>query len=294
MKKKDKNKFVSILVILIAIVSYVFSDNLSDSYAKEDKINQDLENVGVSVHYIDVNQADSIFIELSNDKTLLIDAGEADNSDKIIDYIKDLGYNKIDYLVATHPHADHIGGMKEVVEAFEIVSVYMPKVTTTTKTYENLLKAIDNKNLKIKTAKAGVNIVNDSDLNVEIIAPNKDKYDDLNNYSVCIKLTYQDISYLFMGDAEVVSEKEITTDIKADVLKVGHHGSDTSSGNSFLEKVSPSYAIISVGENNSYGHPHKEVLDRLNKIGATIYRTDLNGNIIVKTDGKSIAIDTEK
>ena len=291
---KKNNKFVSILVILIAIISYVFSDNLSDSYAKEDKVNQDLENIGVSVHYIDVNQADSIFIELSNDKTLLIDAGEADNSDKIIDYIKDLGYNKIDYLVATHPHADHIGGMKEVVEAFEIVSVYMPKVTTTTKTYENLLKAIDNKNLKIKTAKAGVNIVNDNDLNVEIIAPNKDKYDDLNNYSVCIKLTYQDISYLFMGDAEVVSEKEITTDIKADVLKVGHHGSDTSSGNSFLEKVNPSYAIISVGENNSYGHPHKEVLNRLNKVGATIYRTDLNGNIIVKTDGKNIAIDTEK
>jgi len=291
---KKNNKIVSILVLIIAVISYVFSDSLSDSYAKEEKVNQKLEQADIKVHYIDVGQADSIFIELTSNRTMLIDAAESDNSDKIIDYIKNLGYNTIDYLVATHPHADHIGGMKDVVEEFDIVEVYMPKAVTTTKTYENLLKAIDSKNLKIKTAKAGVNIIEDSDLIIDIIAPNKDKYDDLNNYSACIKLTYKDVSYLFMGDAEVTSEKEINSNIDVDVLKVGHHGSDTSSGNSFLNKVSPSYAIISVGSDNSYGHPHKEVLNRLEDVGATIYRTDLNGSIIVSTDGKDIGITTEK
>lgn len=291
--KKSNNKILTIIVLVIAIIGYLFSDNLTNSYAKEDGVFNEIEEV-ITVHYLDVGQADSIFIELEDNKTMLIDAGELEDSDYIIDYINNLGYNKINFLVATHPHADHIGGMQKVVKNFEVDNVYMPKALTNTKTYENLLKEIDNKNLKIKTAKAGVTIVDDDNLDIDIIAPNSNTYEDLNNYSACIKLTYQNITYLFMGDAETLSENEIKTDIKADVLKVGHHGSDTSSSISFLKKVNPSYAIISVGEDNSYNHPKKEVLDRLKKVGAIIYRTDLNGNIVVKTDGKNIKIETEK
>lgn len=291
--KKSNNKILTIIVLVIAIIGYLFSDNLTNSYAKEDGVFNEIEEV-ITVHYLDVGQADSIFVELEDNKTMLIDAGELEDSDYIIDYINNLGYNKINFLVATHPHADHIGGMQKVVKNFEVDNVYMPKALTNTKTYENLLKEIDNKNLKIKTAKAGVNIVDDDNLDIDIIAPNSNTYEDLNNYSACIKLTYQNITYLFMGDAESLSENEIKTDIKADVLKVGHHGSDTSSSISFLNKVNPSYAIISVGEDNSYNHPKKEVLDRLKKVGANIYRTDLNGTIIVKTDGNNIKIETEK
>lgn len=291
--KKSNNKILTIIVLVIAITGYLFSDNLTNSYANEANAFNEIEEV-ITVHYLDVGQADSIFIELEDNKTMLIDAGELEDSDYIIDYIDNLGYNKINFLVATHPHADHIGGMQKVVKNFEVDNVYMPKALTNTKTYENLLKEIDNKNLKIKTAKAGVTIVDDDNLDIDIIAPNSNTYEDLNNYSACIKLTYQNITYLFMGDAESLSENEIKTDIKADVLKVGHHGSDTSSSVSFLKKVNPSYAIISVGEDNSYNHPKKEVLDRLKKVGATIYRTDLNGNIIVKTDGNNIEIETTK
>lgn len=297
-KKKNKNN-ASLLVfaILCIAVGYILNDVLEESYAKEEKQIipvANIEKADIISHYIDVGQGDSIFIELPNEESMLIDAGEKDAGLKVVDYIKTLGYNKIDYLIGTHPHADHIGGMKEVVNSFDIGLIYMPKVTTNTSTYINLLKAIDNKSLKIKTAKAGVNIIDNEDLKINIIAPNKDKYEELNNYSAVIKLTYKDINYLYMADAEKISEDEIKTDVKADVIKVGHHGSNSSSSQSFIKKVNPSIAVIQVGKDNSYGHPKQTILDRYNKIGTKIYRTDLNGNIVISTDGKEIAVATEK
>lgn len=245
-------------------------------------------------HYLDVGQADSIFVELPNQKSMLIDAGESSSSEKIIEYIKKLGYTKIDYVIGTHPHADHIGGLAKVIETFDIGSIFMPNVIATSKTYENLLMTISNKNLKIKTGKAGVEIFSEEGLTATIVAPNSDKYSGYNNYSIVIKLIYGKTSYLFTGDAESLSEKEITADIDVDVLKVGHHGSDTSSSVEFLEKVTPEYAIISVGENNSYGHPSSLTLENLKKYTNEIYRTDLNGTITVASDGYNIAVETEK
>ena len=244
----------------------------------------------LSVHYLDVGQGDSIFIELPQNKTMLIDAATAEYGEGIAEYIYEQGYEKIDYLIATHPHADHIGGMKAVVEKFEIDKVYMPKASTTTKTYKNLLQAIKDKGLKINTAKAGIIIAQSGNLKIDILAPNSDSYDELNNYSAVIKITYGDRAFLFMGDAEKLSEQEITADVKADVLKAGHHGSSSSTSEEFLARVNPTAAVISCGKDNSYGHPHKETLEALEKAGIEIYRTDTMGTIIASTDGESLEI----
>lgn len=248
----------------------------------------------LKVHFLDVGQGDSIFIELPTNETILIDASIKDASDKIINYLKEEKVSKIDYVFATHPHSDHIGGMSAVIKAFDIGQIYMPKAVTTTKTYENILLTIKDKNLKIKTAKAGNTIIDTDDLKLVVLAPNQDSYESLNNYSIVLKLTYKEKSFLFTGDAETLSEKEITGDVEADVLKVGHHGSRTSTSQAFLNKVNPSYAVISVGLNNDYKHPHQEVLDRLEKKNIKIYRTDQNGDIIFTTDGYNIDVKVEK
>lgn len=245
----------------------------------------------LTVHYLDVGQADSIFIELPNSQSMLIDAGNEENGSQIVSYIKALGYTKITYLIATHPHADHIGGMAYVINSINIGSIYMPKVSTTTQTYESLLTAISNKGLSVFTAQAGVSLFNADDLEVVILAPNQDQYDNLNNYSAVIKVTYKNNSFLFMGDAETLSENEIAGDASADVLKVGHHGSSSSTSQSFLDRVNPQYAVISAGTDNDYGHPTQETLDRLTAIGATIYRTDLDGTVVFTSDGINISMD---
>lgn len=244
----------------------------------------------LSVHFLDVGQGDSTFIVLPDGKTMLIDAGESEYADSIVNYIKNQGFNSIDYLVATHPHSDHIGGMAKVIDNFNIKSIYMPKASTTTKTFENLLVTIKNSGLKVDTAKAGVNIFNSNDLTISMVAPNNDSYDDLNNYSAVVKLTYKNNTFLFMGDAEELSENEITANVKADVLKVGHHGSSTSTSQNFLNKVSPKYAVISAGKNNSYGHPTETTLNKLKSAGVTTYITYKDGTTIFKSNGTNINV----
>ncbi len=246
------------------------------------------------VNYIDVGQGDSIFIQLPNNETMLIDAGEAYESDNVINYLNSLGITKIDYVVGTHPHTDHIGGLEEVINTFDIGSIYMPNAISTSKTYEDLLTTISNKGLKIKTAKSGVVVLDDDNLKLEFIAPNSDSYSELNNYSAVLKLTYLDNTFLFMGDAETLSEDEITYDVDADVIKVGHHGSDSSSGIEFVKKVSPEYAIIMVGEGNSYNHPYQSIIDRYESVGAKVLRTDLDGNIVCDSDGVDVTCKGDK
>lgn len=246
------------------------------------------------VNYIDVGQGDSIFIQLPNKETMLIDAGEAFEADNVINYLNNLGITKIDYVVGTHPHTDHIGGLEEVINTFDIGSIYMPRASSTSKTYEDLLTTISNKGLKIKTAKSGVVVLDDDNLKLEFIAPNSDSYSELNNYSAVLKLTYLDNTFLFMGDAETLSEDEITYDVDADVIKVGHHGSDSSSGIEFVKKVSPEYAIIMVGEGNSYNHPYQSIIDRYESVGAKVLRTDLDGNIVCDSDGVDVTCKGDK
>ena len=256
--------------------------------------NTTIQNNKIKIHFIDVGQGDSIFIELPNNTTMLIDAGEASKGQVVANYIKELGYSKINYLIGTHPHTDHIGGLAYIINNFSIESIYMPKAVSSSKTYENLLNTISEKALKIKTAKAGVNVFYNNNLKIDIIAPNSDSYSDLNNFSVVIKITYGNRNFLFMGDAETKSENEIMTNVFADVIKIGHHGSDTSSGQSFVNKVKAKYAIITVGSNNKYNHPYQTIIDRWTNVGSTIYRTDLNGNIVVTSDGNSLDISSTK
>lgn len=242
----------------------------------------------LKVHFIDVGQGDSTFIEFPNGETMLIDAGEWTEAEKVIDYINGCGANKIDYLIATHPHSDHIGGLSYVINEFETGKMYMPKVSHQTKTFENLLDAIEENDLPVFSAKEGVVICENEQLKIQIIAPVSDGYESLNDYSAVIRLDYGETSFLFMGDAEQISENEIEADVNVDVYKVGHHGSKTSSSKEFLYRVMPEIAVISVGEDNDYGHPSKPVLTRLDEIGAKILRTDECGDIVIQSDGINI------
>ena len=222
------------------------------------------------VHYLDVGQGDCTFIELGNGQTMLIDAGNPQNGADIVNYIKSLQYSDIDFVVATHPHADHIGGMAEVLQSFKIGKMYMPKKEHTSQVFENMLNVIEEKNIELYTAKAGVNITTSGIIKIDILAPVSDcSYSNLNNYSAVVKITYGETAFLFMGDAEQMVESSLlNSDIDADVLKAGHHGADTSSTESFIHKVTPSVAVISVGKGNSYGHPDNEALAVLSRYGA--------------------------
>ena len=267
-------------------------NNSSDSKTDSHDITNDNSNSGkeMKVHFLDVGQGDSIFIELPDDKTMLIDASEREYADKITTYIYSCGYNSLDYVVATHPHSDHIGGMADVIGSFGVGNVILSPATHTTKTYTNMLTAIDQSGAKVTLGTAGTEIFSDGDLSAAVIAPVTEDYSDLNNSSVMIMLTYGEKKFLFTGDAEEEEERTVTADIKCDVLKVGHHGSSTSTGSAFLTAASPKYAVISCGTGNSYGHPHTETIDKLKKAGINIYRTDLQGDIVMACDGKNITV----
>ena len=243
------------------------------------------------VHFIDVGQADSAFIELGNGQTMLIDAGRSGGD--VVDYIRNLQYETIDYVVASHPHDDHIGGMATVLNSFNIGKMYMPKQAHTISAFTNMLDVIENNDIDLYTAKAGTNILSSGNINIDVLAPFSESNSNLNNVSAVVRITYGKTVMLFTGDAEHVIENQLLhSGIDADVLKVGHHGAGSASSRSFIKEVSPEVAVISVGEGNSYGHPHADTLAILNEVGANIYRTDEQGTIVVTADqNKKITVD---
>lgn len=249
------------------------------------------------VHFLDVGQGDCILIQLPNGQTMLVDAGKNESASTITDYLQALKVTRLDYLIGTHPHEDHIGSLDQVIEKFAAGEIFMPKVTANTKTFRELLEAIDKKGLQVTTAKAGVDILEEEGLSVKVLAPLGSNYEELNNYSAVIKITYREISFLLTGDAETASEKEIINsggNLKADVLKVGHHGSSSSTSLDFLNRVKPEYAVISLGADNEYHHPHQATLNKLEKAGVNILRTDKRGTIVFTTDGKDLEVETVK
>ncbi|OIP26342.1 MAG: MBL fold metallo-hydrolase [Chloroflexi bacterium CG_4_9_14_3_um_filter_45_9] len=250
-------------------------------------------NSHLNIHFIDVGQGDSIILRYGS-SSMIIDAGTNASTNSLINTIKGMGISKFDIVVGTHPHEDHIGGMDAVINQFDIGTIYMPKVTTTTKTFQDVLIAIKNKGLTITTPETET-IFNFGETQCTILAPNSQTYEDLNNYSIIIKLVYGNTSFLLTGDAQTESEKEMLSNgynLQSDVLKVGHHGSSSSTSPEFLKAVSPQYSIISVGKNNDYGHPHQVTLDKLAGAGVKVYRTDLNGTITIISDGSDLSVST--
>ena len=246
----------------------------------------------IEVHFLDVGQADSIFIQTSSGVNVLIDGGNNSDGERVVSYLKAQGVKRLDAVVATHPHEDHIGGLDRVLNEFPVDRVYMPNAVTTTRTYEDFLLAVKGSKARVIQAKAGVKL-DVPGLEGVFLAPNGDYYEDLNNYSAVLKVTFGSVSFLFAGDAEFVSEAEMLKagyDLRANVLKVGHHGSDSSTSSAFLAKVSPEYAVICVGAGNDFGHPSDTVLKRLSDARVKVYRTDRDGNIVMRSNGKQISV----
>jgi competence protein ComEC len=248
----------------------------------------------LTIRFLDVGQADCTVVQ-SGGNNMIIDAGTNATSGELVNKIRGMGIRRFDVLVATHPHEDHIGGMDAIINSFDIGTVYMPKVYSTSKTFLDVLTVIKNKGLKITNPAPGSTFTV-GETQCTIFAPNKDDYEELNNYSLVIKLTYGATSFLFTGDAQSISEKEMLSrgyDLKSDVLKVGHHGSSSSTTADFLDAVSPKYAVILVGKDNDYGHPDPETLSKLKSAGVKTYRTDLNGTIVFTSDGSRLTVKTE-
>lgn len=247
------------------------------------------EDVLLRVDFLNVGQADCALLS-ANGHYMVIDGGNNGDADTILSYLEGQGVQKLDVVVGTHPHEDHIGSLDAIINHFDVDAVYMPKIMHTSKTFEDVLDAVANKGLKIKSPTPG-DTIDFNGLEIEVLGPQKE-YKDFNNNSIVLKVNAGETAFLFTGDAEETAEKDILQagyDLQADVLKVGHHGSSTSSSQAFLQAVKPKYAVISVGVGNSYHHPEEETLRRLQSIGAAIYRTDLQGNIVCTTDGENIA-----
>ena len=269
------------IILLIAICIALFTSCTQDT-------TKSIADDGLEVHFMDVGQADSILL-VSSDKAMLIDAGDTDAENVIIPYIKNLGIEKLDVVIFTHPHKDHIGSGASVIENFDIGNIYMSSKTTTTKTFEKLLDSIELKGADIIIPSVGEKI-EFGNCDVTVLGPVKE-YNEINDNSIVVKVEYNDIKFLFTGDMEENSEKDIIdslVDLDVDVLKVAHHGSTTSSSYVFLREVNPKYAVISSGIDNDYNHPHEKILSRLNDVGAEILRTDKMGTIVAKVDGKEL------
>ncbi|MZK53902.1 ComEC/Rec2 family competence protein [Clostridium beijerinckii] len=283
--KKYLLTFLAILLFSFSIVSCGLTKFNSNKASNADP-NKML------VHYIDVGQGDCILVQVNN-KNLLIDSGPKSDRKKLFNYLSGLDLNKLDYVIATHPHEDHIGNMDDIIKTYSIGTFYAPKVESTTKSFEDMVDALKDKNLKVHVLKNNSTSIDlGENTKVNVFSPNKDFYDNLNNYSPVIKIQYGNTSFLFTGDAEKEVEKEILNnneDISADVLKVGHHGSSTSTSKDFLKKVNPSIAVISVGKDNIYNHPDAITTKLLDENNIKTYRTDKDGTIVICSDGSNIS-----
>lgn len=283
--KYSNYKLLKLIFCLFIIIISLFL------YQKNDTTNYKNQMV---VHYIDVGQGDCILIQVNN-KNLLIDSGPSSNRKELLDYLEKLNIKKLDYIIATHPHEDHIGNMDTIIRRYNIESFYSPKVTHSSTTFENMISSLVDKNLKINILNKGVSGIDlGKNTSVSVYSPLENLYtDNLNDYSPIIKITFLNNSFLFTGDAEISTENTVLSqnkNLKCDILKVGHHGSSTSTSLDFLTAVNPSVAIISVGKNNSYGHPTTQTLSLLNSLNIKTIRTDINGTIIAISDGKNINI----
>lgn len=285
--KIKKRHFKHLIIFTLLLLLCFFSSLLTKKFNSY-KVNPNL----MYVHYINVDQGDAILIQVNN-KNLLIDSGPKSHKKQLVKFLNDLNISKLDYVIATHPHEDHIGNMNTVLNSYKVQSFYAPKVYSYTKSFEQMIDSLKSNNLKINPIKRGCNTINlGFQTNVEVFSPINDTYDNENNYSPVIKISFGNNSFLFTGDAEKEIEDKLVLlndDLKADILKVSHHGSSSSTSDSFLNRVSPKYAVISVGKNNIYDHPNDTIISKLNTYNIDILRTDIQNNITLISDGTNIS-----
>ncbi len=300
----------ALLLIAVVLLSALISWNETlekpilptwDSLAERVGLNGDdtpLPDSTLQIQVIDVGNADAILLQ-SGDEAMLIDAGEGGDGDTVVQHLEDAGVKELDLVIATHADSDHIGGMKTVISDIPVgqyVMAFMPEGhTPTTRTYLKLLQTLDEKNIPVTEATVGAEFAL-GDATVTILGP-ADSFEDNNNHSVVCRVSFGRRRFLFTGDAETEAERALINsgvDLSADVLKLGHHGSSTSTTDAFLDAVNPKYALITCGEGNSYGHPHTETLTRLASRGIVTYRADLNGDITLLCDGEEITVTTER
>ncbi len=294
MKKHKGNKkaqFITIIVFgIIGVISLYFGKDLKDSSIG-------IPSGKLEISYLDVGQGDAAYIRV-NDFDILIDAGPRSDADKLMKQLEEKNIDDFEIVIATHPHEDHIGGMVKVFEKYDVESFYMPKVTHTTKTFENMINVVSKEGLKVKVIKEGTSFDLGDGAKIDVYSPIYESYEEFNDYSPIMKLTFGNTSYMFTGDAEAHAEQEVVAkypkNLDADVLKFGHHGSSTSSTKEFVEAVSPEYGVISCGVDNKYGHPHRETLQTIDTQGIKAYRTDKQGQITITSDGSTISVRTEK
>ncbi|MBR4296152.1 MAG: MBL fold metallo-hydrolase [Clostridia bacterium] len=291
-KKFGKNKRNKIFIEIIAVL-LIFSVWQINSYIQSKK--SAIVEGTVEVHIIDVGQGDCTLIK-TEDGNVLIDAGTGDSEEALSDYLEKENIDSFEYCIFTHPHEDHIGGADMIIENYDVENVIMSHVEATSATFGRLLSALENSDANIIEAVAG-DVYNVGDLSIIVLAPIvKDSSRDSNNSSVVVRIGYGEIGMLFTGDAEHAEENDILNSpyslyLDCDFIKMGHHGSSTSSSENFMDAVSPSLASISCGALNSYGHPHRETINLLNDIGVEYHRTDEEGSLVFICDGKTINIE---
>ncbi len=290
---KTKKLIVSILTAIVVLVLSLFSEQLKPLFEPLEASGVKIESE-FSVHFIDIGQGDCTLIK-TPDGNMLIDAGENGYETTVLDYLETQGVESLKYLVATHPHSDHIGGVAEVLEAVPTENIIMPKLsksnTPTTVTYEKMLNAVKNSGAKVISAKPG-NEYSFGGADFTVLAP-FEQDDNLNDMSVVLKLEYKGYSFMFSGDAEKSVENQILKagyDISADVYKAAHHGSSTSNTKKFVRAINPTFAVISCAEDNSYGHPHKEVVELLENERIVSYSTAELGSIVFTVDNNQLNV----
>lgn len=293
--KKIKSK-ITLIVLLIVAVVITLSDAYED-YRSFEKAKQAISQTNglFSAHFIDVGQGDSTLLATPDGKYMLIDCGPTDSSDYVVKYLDNIGVDKLEYLVISHPHEDHYGGAEAVLQNFEVENLIVHKEFVCEYPYDMLINEFgdnpDNEDLEVFFAEAGDSYDFSDCAEFMIIAPEKPDKQNLNNASICLKVIFGSTAFLFTGDAEKSVEKEMigsSYNLSADVFKAAHHGSSTSNIKTFIEQINPKFAVVSCEKENDYGHPHKETLDTFKNYGVTVLRTDEISDIIISSDGEDV------
>lgn len=299
-KRAAQTSIYGVLVLLIALAAYFLHPYIADLFDKGGSEGTTVTADGeLAVHFIDIGQGDAILLRFPTGENMLIDTGDRDGSNTLVKYLEAQSIKTLDYLVLTHAHSDHIGEAYDVLSNFKVKNLWMSSKTSTTKTYLNILEKAEELGLEIDTPFRGEKYkVGEGQFT--ILSPvDGENYEDINDSSIVMKFEYGSFSIMFTGDAESPAEESIlsaygASALRCDILKCGHHGSSSSTSDAFLDAVSPKYAVISCGTGNSYGHPHKETMMKLNAKGLEILRTDTQGTIVVTTDGEKLDVHTTK